>query len=62
MLAVQECYISVCREKSLLEDTISNTQKEKETEIQQLVDSRVALVEAEWKAKHHEVHYLKHKK
>uniref|UniRef100_H2LKE7 Centrosomal protein 152 n=1 Tax=Oryzias latipes TaxID=8090 RepID=H2LKE7_ORYLA len=43
MLAVQECYISVCREKSLLEDTISNTQKEKETEIQQLVDSRVAL-------------------
>ncbi|XP_078804759.1 centrosomal protein of 152 kDa isoform X6 [Oryzias latipes] len=55
MLAVQECYISVCREKSLLEDTISNTQKEKETEIQQLVDSRVALVEAEWKAKHHEI-------
>uniref|UniRef100_A0A3P9H996 Centrosomal protein 152 n=1 Tax=Oryzias latipes TaxID=8090 RepID=A0A3P9H996_ORYLA len=43
MLAVQECYISVCREKSLLEDTISITQKEKETEIQQLVDSRVAL-------------------
>lgn len=28
MLAVQECYISVCKEKSLLEETIQNRVKE----------------------------------
>ncbi|RVE71678.1 hypothetical protein OJAV_G00054400 [Oryzias javanicus] len=55
MLAVQECYISVCQEKSLLEETISNTEREKETEIQQQVDSRVAFVEAEWRAKLQEI-------
>ncbi|XP_024137277.1 centrosomal protein of 152 kDa isoform X2 [Oryzias melastigma] len=55
MLAVQECYISVCKEKSLLEEMISNTEKEKEIEIQQQVDSRVAVVEAEWRAKLQEI-------
>lgn len=62
MLAVQECYISVCKEKSLLEEMISNYEKEKEIEIQQQVDSRVALVEAEWRAKLQEVQHLRQRK
>uniref|UniRef100_A0A3Q2ZCN0 Centrosomal protein 152 n=1 Tax=Kryptolebias marmoratus TaxID=37003 RepID=A0A3Q2ZCN0_KRYMA len=86
MLAVQECYISVCKEKSLLEETIQNREKdealikeesnatveklrgeleaqhqasitqlkaawskEKESEIQQEVNARVASTEAKWK-------------
>uniref|UniRef100_A0A1A8MQ18 Centrosomal protein 152kDa n=1 Tax=Nothobranchius pienaari TaxID=704102 RepID=A0A1A8MQ18_9TELE len=83
MLAVQECYISVCKEKSLLEETVHNREKEetsikketeeklrreleaqhqasitqlkavwskeKETEVQQRVDSCVASTEAKWK-------------
>ncbi|KAF7224204.1 transcript variant X2 [Nothobranchius furzeri] len=83
MLAVQECYISVCKEKSLLEETVHNREKEetsikketeeklrreleaqhqasitqlkavwskeKETEVQQQVDSCVASTEAKWK-------------
>lgn len=86
MLAVQECYISVCKEKSLLEEKLQNGEKdealikegsnaaverlrseleaqhqasmtqlkavwckEKESEIQQQVDSHVASAEAKWK-------------
>lgn len=37
MLAVQECYISVCKEKDTLEESIRNKEKEdaalKETEV-----------------------------
>ncbi|XP_070687478.1 centrosomal protein of 152 kDa [Pempheris klunzingeri] len=95
MLAVQECYISVCKEKDVLEETISNREKEealireneqkmrkergtaeenlkaeleaqhqasinqlqalwskeKETEIQLQVNSKVALAEAAWNEK-----------
>ncbi|XP_041853024.1 centrosomal protein of 152 kDa isoform X2 [Melanotaenia boesemani] len=88
MLAVQECYLSVCKEKSLLEERIcirekedalikeeSSTaveklrgeleaqhqasimhlkavwSKEKETEIQEHVNSHVASAEAKWKEK-----------
>ncbi|XP_042351484.1 centrosomal protein of 152 kDa isoform X2 [Plectropomus leopardus] len=93
ILAVQECYISVCKEKDMLEESIRNREieealirenelkmreesgtaveklraeleaqhqasvnqlkalwsKEKETEIQQQVNSQVALVKAAWK-------------
>uniref|UniRef100_A0A3B4Z0V9 Centrosomal protein 152 n=1 Tax=Stegastes partitus TaxID=144197 RepID=A0A3B4Z0V9_9TELE len=41
MLAVQECYISVCKEKDLLEESIRNKEKEMEkTWVQRLEEAR----------------------
>lgn len=58
MLAVQECYISVCKEKDTLEESIRNKEKEdaalKETEQKMREESNAALkkLRAEMEAQH----------
>ncbi|KAM9352013.1 centrosomal protein of 152 kDa [Symphorus nematophorus] len=51
MLAVQECYISVCKEKDMLEERIRNREKE-EQNMREESDSAVEKLRAELEAQH----------
>uniref|UniRef100_A0A3Q1FRK0 Centrosomal protein 152 n=1 Tax=Acanthochromis polyacanthus TaxID=80966 RepID=A0A3Q1FRK0_9TELE len=51
VLAVQECYISVCKEKDLLEERIRNTEKE-EAEIREESGTAVEKLRTELEAQH----------
>uniref|UniRef100_UPI0037E7B76E centrosomal protein of 152 kDa n=1 Tax=Semicossyphus pulcher TaxID=241346 RepID=UPI0037E7B76E len=58
MLAVQECYISVCKEKDMLEESVRNREKEealirdKEQKLREESGSVVAKLKAELEAQH----------
>ncbi|XP_076589326.1 centrosomal protein of 152 kDa isoform X2 [Chaetodon auriga] len=56
MLAVQECYISVCKEKDMLEERFRNREKEEEALIgeneQNMSDPAVETLKAELEAQH----------
>ncbi|XP_041651435.1 centrosomal protein of 152 kDa isoform X2 [Cheilinus undulatus] len=59
MLAVQECYISVCKEKDMLEENIHNWEekvetlkREKEQKLREETDSAVVKLRAELEAQH----------
>lgn len=51
MLAVQECYISVCKEKDMLEERLRNREKEeasiRENEVD-MVPERVYSIRSTW--------------
>lgn len=51
MLAVQECYISVCKEKDMLEERVHNREKEeasiRENEVD-MVPERVYSIRSTW--------------
>ncbi|XP_074532863.1 centrosomal protein of 152 kDa [Halichoeres trimaculatus] len=58
MLAVQECYLSVCKEKDVLEESIRNREKEEalikdnEEKLREESDKAVVKLRAELEAKH----------
>ncbi|KAM9376046.1 centrosomal protein of 152 kDa [Pholidichthys leucotaenia] len=51
MLAVQECYISICKEKDMLEESVRNREKE-EASVREESDAALGRLRAELEAQH----------